>query len=202
MKFKILFAALIPALGLATTLRGDDKDLSEASKVGILPHQKKTLSVPPDERNPFSVPVSDNNSPIVDSSTEEAQLRSIMRRMRLVGVTPGNQGLKVLMGGMILEQGHFLPDLLPGQTNRLLVSKISRKEIEITVVDEDGAEQQEKIRKEFDIDKDVNGIYPGGEGKSSLHPLDLVRLKDRTKMRHEQKAENNNTFISGSSSNP
>jgi hypothetical protein len=192
-----IIAFITVVLTAGATHGEEDKDLSEASKVGILPHQKKTLSVPPDERNPFSVPVTETGSAIIDSSTEEAQLRAIIRGLQVEGVTPGNRGLKVLMGGMIVEQGQFVPDLIPSQTNRLLISKISRKEIELTVVDEDGAEQQEKIRKEFDIDNELKAIYPGGQGRSQLHALDLPRHTDRVKSRNE-----NRTLVTGESPQP
>ncbi|MEM9481404.1 MAG: hypothetical protein AAGA58_17275 [Verrucomicrobiota bacterium] len=186
MKNQILFLTILSLASTALLSRAEEGDISEASKVGILPHQKKTLNVPPDERNPFSVPVV-GDAEVVDSSTEEAQLRGIVRRLPIGGVTPGNRGLKVLLGSMIIEQGHYLPDLFPGQANRLLVSKVSRKEIELTVVDEDGAEQQEKIRKEFDLANDVHGIHPGGEGRTSLHPLDLERHRNRVERRYEEK---------------
>jgi hypothetical protein len=101
----------------------------------ILPTQKTSEQVKEGERNPFTK--INQGAQNVDSSgtTEENEIRDRLAKLRVVGVSPGVRGLRVMLGDMVLEPGEDVPQVLPEQTLSLRVGTISPRAIELVWVE-------------------------------------------------------------------
>lgn len=101
----------------------------------ILPNQKTSEQVKEGERNPFTK--INQNVQNLDSSgtTEENDIRDRLAKLRVVGVSPGVRGLRVMLGDMVLEPGEDVPQVLPEQTLSLRVGTISPRAIELVWVE-------------------------------------------------------------------
>src|SRR6187200_3137993 len=69
----------------------------ESVKYALLKPSDKTMEmVKPAERNPFSK-ADEGNSPSQKSINEEALIRERLEKLRVVGVSPGTNGLRVML---------------------------------------------------------------------------------------------------------
>ncbi len=126
---------MILSLGVFPLMALAEGDLA----VGLLPGDKRSATVPPTARNPFTkkeVPKLEIEvPPEEDTASEENQIRSVLNGLRVVGRTRAANGWKVLLGDMILEDGTTLPPVLEGQTQTLRVRRIHEKLLEIEWVE-------------------------------------------------------------------
>ena len=147
----------------------DDVKISEkAALVGMLPHQKRGTEVDANERNPFAHRVEIVKTEAKrDTNSEEAKIRAVLNGLRVVGITNGKNGLKAQVGSLILEVGRAVPQLIPNQTDRLRVTKVSAKSVEIKWIDEEGAEEPRKHVIDLDLTPRINTALAGSseEGK-------------------------------------
>ncbi|WP_075089006.1 hypothetical protein [Verrucomicrobium spinosum] len=70
-----------------------------------------------------------------NGTTEENEIRDRLAKLRVVGVSPGQRGLRVMLGDMVLEPGEDVPQVLPEQTLSLRVGAISSRAIELVWVE-------------------------------------------------------------------
>jgi len=102
----------------------------------IMPEEKTSEPVKANERNPFVKPADDMKSlGSGKGNTEENVIRGKMEKLKIVGVSPGSKGLRVMLGNMLLEPGELVPTVIPDQTLRLRVSKITEQSIELAWVE-------------------------------------------------------------------
>jgi hypothetical protein len=103
----------------------------EGVKYALLKPSDKTMEmVKTTERNPFAK-ADEGNSPSQKSLNEETLIRERLEKLRVVGVSPGTNGLRVMLGDIVLESGQMVPDLLPEQTVALKVGAITAQTIEL-----------------------------------------------------------------------
>lgn len=101
----------------------------------ILPNQKTSEQVKEGERNPFTKVNQDAQNLDAAGTTEENEIRDRLAKLRVVGVSPGVRGLRVMLGDMVLEPGEDVPQVLPEQTLSLRVGTISPRAIELVWVE-------------------------------------------------------------------
>jgi hypothetical protein len=96
----------------------------------LMPSDKTSEVVKVSDRNPFAK-ASEGENPNQKSLNEENLIRERLEKLRVVGVSPGNNGLRVMLGDIILEAGQQVPPILPDQTVALKVGSITAQAIEL-----------------------------------------------------------------------
>ncbi|RBP37388.1 hypothetical protein DES53_114126 [Roseimicrobium gellanilyticum] len=108
----------------------------DAVKYTLLkPNDKTSEAVREMDRNPFGrsdVEIQVQNQ---KGTNEENQVRDVLAKLRVVGVSPGPSGLRVMLGDMVLEAGQIVPQVLPEQTISLRVASISHDAINLVWVE-------------------------------------------------------------------
>jgi hypothetical protein len=101
----------------------------------LKPQDKTAETVKDGERNPYGK--SDGGLKTVDQkgTNEENDIRDRLLKLRVVGVSPDPQGLRVMLGDMVLVPGAFVPQVLPEQTVVLRVGSITPQAIELIWVE-------------------------------------------------------------------
>jgi hypothetical protein len=144
--FLFLFLALLLPLrgGMAAPSGG-------VLSIGQLPGQKIPESLHPKERNPFTRREIKTAEVATDRESEESKLRAILGAMVVTGVVRGGASDKVLLGSLILEPGRDVPRLLEGQTEHLVVTAITGKEVEIQFVETEARTEPRRILIPIDL---------------------------------------------------
>ncbi|WP_051945358.1 hypothetical protein [Verrucomicrobium sp. BvORR106] len=101
----------------------------------IKPGDKTSENVKEGERNPFTKGDKVVQSLDQNGTTEENDIRERLSKLRVVGVSPGARGLRVMLGDMVLEPGEDVPQVLPEQSISLRVGNISPRAIELVWVE-------------------------------------------------------------------
>lgn len=132
------FLAIIACAGFATlpglTAWGQEaEDNGKVQYMLILPEEKTPEMVKPEEHNPFES--ASDGSKKDDSNSEENQVRDLLLRMRVGGAASGMHGMRVMLGGMRLEQGMEVPPVIPDQQVKLRVKSITTAAIELVWVE-------------------------------------------------------------------
>lgn len=94
--------------------------------IGMRPTEKRPYSLKSDERNPYARRSEQEEvSAEENGNAEELRIREKLSRLRVTGRSQGRNGLRVLLGDIILEQGAILPPLLEDQSENLRVIELS-----------------------------------------------------------------------------
>lgn len=132
--------------------------------LGLMPQSKRGLIVPEDERNPYANRVVVKEKP-VESGSEAAKIVKQLEKLHIRGIVrDGNGNVKtVLLGDLPLTEGRDLPQLLPSQMDKVFVSKMSNKEVEITWRTDAGKVTTDPRRWMLKVDErpKVEVILPG-----------------------------------------
>lgn len=108
----------------------------ESIKYTLLKPQDKTSeTVKEGEHNPYGKSDVELRSMNQKGTNEENEIRERLEKLRVVGVSPGARGLRVMLGDMVLEPGLFVPQILPDQSLMLRVASISTESIELVWVE-------------------------------------------------------------------
>ncbi len=130
----IALAALASGAALAQEQFSPDAPppAQEGVKYTLLkPADKSSEQVKADERNPF-VKVDDCLAgPNQKALNEENQIRDRLSKLRVCGVMPGQNGLRVMLGDIVLESGQVVPQMLADQSVALRVGSITPQAIEL-----------------------------------------------------------------------
>lgn len=105
----------------------------------LKPEDKTSEVVKPSERNPFGKSEEELRTVNGKGTNEENLIREHLQQLRVVGVSPGAKGLRVMLGDMILEPGQEVPPVLPDQTLALRVGNITPQMIELVWVEKKGS---------------------------------------------------------------
>ncbi|MFZ4763526.1 MAG: hypothetical protein ACOYMN_01130 [Roseimicrobium sp.] len=97
----------------------------------LKPSDKLSEPVTEGERNPFTRGDSQIRASSQKGTSEENAIRERLEKLRVVGVSPGARGLRVMLGDMVLEPGALVPQVLPEQSVSLRVGRISSSAIEL-----------------------------------------------------------------------
>lgn len=99
----------------------------------ILPEEKTPELVKPEENNPFEM-MADPGAQR-EGSTEENQVRDLLLGMAVGGASQGPSGIRVMLGGMRLQEGMEVPAVIPDQQVSLRVKAITPSAIELVWVE-------------------------------------------------------------------
>ena len=120
-KKRIFYITLISfALLLPQYSEGDES--KDNASFGVLPSQKKqqlmVFILDDKDRNPFVIAKEENKIVEgVSSHSEETKIRSILESLKVNGISRGDNGNKVQLGGLILKPGRLLPRIIEGQSD-------------------------------------------------------------------------------------
>lgn len=158
----------------------------DLTAIGLLPHEKKAAEIPPNERNPFAVIVAkieETPKEDEDATLQENRIRRFFKDERVSGVVQGSRGYKVLIGGMILEEGSMVPPVVPNQTEQLKVSKITEDKMVITWIDEGQAAARSTQARQLEVALKLRpGVvtHPFGIGAAASGDADVENTFTRT----------------------
>lgn len=152
MKMKFSIATLLGTVLLpAVSLQAQQEYVPEAPSVAtplevgaghepvkytlLKPNDKTSEVVREMDRNPFGRSDAEKQVQNQKGTNEENQVRDVLTKLRVVGVAPGHNGLRVMLGDMVLEAGQLVPQVLPEQTISLRVASISHDAINLIWVE-------------------------------------------------------------------
>jgi hypothetical protein len=94
--------------------------------INMRANEKRPLSLKEDERNPYArrSPEEEVNQD-QGANAEELRIRERLSQLRVTGRSHGPNGLRVLLGDIILEEGAVLPHLLEDQSENLRVVEVT-----------------------------------------------------------------------------
>jgi hypothetical protein len=111
------------------------QETEEVKYTLLRPGDKTAEVVKEGERNPFGKGEDALKDLDAKGTNEENEIRDRLTRLRVVGVSPGSRGLRVMLGDMVLEPGEMVPQVLPEQTVALRVGAITPRAIELVWVE-------------------------------------------------------------------
>jgi hypothetical protein len=157
---------ILAAAGLAFAAGARAQDADPAS-VGVLPDQRKPVTVAAQERNPLSKQeIKTAAAPEDDKESEENRIRRALRKLAVVGRTRASGGSwKVMLGDLILETGKYVPPVIPGQTEVLRVKEITDSSAELVWIDKSGEPEARSLSIPIDLTPRVRTVLVGGEDK-------------------------------------
>jgi len=136
-----------------------------ASDVGTLPSQRIPSSVNAGDRNPFQTHIAqvEDTPGSFDGDSEESRIRKVFSGLKVTGRVPASDGgsPRVLVGDLILKEGAIVPQVIENQTDILKVTRITDKEVELTWVAEEVADQPRKLPIAINLEPEVSFILPG-----------------------------------------
>ena len=173
----IIFALLLPQYS-----EGDES--KDNGSFGVLPSQKKqqlmVFILDDKDRNPFVIAKEENkNVEGVSSHSEETKIRSILESLKVNGISRGDNGYKVQLGGLILKPGRLLPRIIEGQSDDLMVKNISPTNIEITWVGDEEADKPRVMLIPVDLDPKVGVVLPLNAKNDESAGSRLVYIKKK-----------------------
>jgi hypothetical protein len=127
-----LFAQAQDSIAQQTTDGTEPEAEQRVQYTLILPEEKTPELIKSDENNPFEVAVGVTEK---DGDSEENRVRDILISMPAVGGGSGPAGMRVMLGGLRLEVGQQVPDVIPDQQVILRVKSINSELIELVWVE-------------------------------------------------------------------
>ena len=173
----ISFALLLPQYS-----EGDES--KDNGSFGVLPSQKKqqlmVFILDDKDRNPFVIAKEENKIVEgVSSHSEETKIRSILESLKVNGISRGDNGYKVQLGGLILKPGRLLPRIIEGQSDDLMVKNISPTNIEIMWVGDEEADKPRVMLIPVDLDPKVGVVLPLNAKNNESAGSRLVYIKKK-----------------------
>ncbi|MCB1235219.1 MAG: hypothetical protein KDM91_09125 [Verrucomicrobiae bacterium] len=168
LKLLTLFCLGLAALPAAPRAQetGAEPGAEEAklpNHIQMRPTDKRALSLNTEERNPYA-----RRSPELEltnnkgADSEENRIRAFFQGLSIGGVSRGVNGLRVLVGDIILEKGRTVRPVLEDQTEELVVTQITDQEVELGWVDlETGELTGKRLSLGFDLTPGVAQMLPG-----------------------------------------
>lgn len=182
-KKRIFYITLISfALLLPQYSEGDES--KDNGSFGVLPSQKKqqlmVFILDDKDRNPFVIAKEENKIVEgVSSHSEETKIRSILESLKVNGISRGDNGYKVQLGGLILKPGRLLPRIIEGQSDDLMVKNISPTNIEIMWVGDEEADKPRVMLIPVDLDPKVGVVLPLNAKNNESAGSRLVYIKKK-----------------------
>tara|TARA_B100001029_G_scaffold32071_1_gene24038 strand:+ start:910 stop:1527 length:618 start_codon:yes stop_codon:yes gene_type:complete len=182
-KKRIFYITLISfALLLPQYSEGDES--KDNGSFGVLPSQKKqqlmVFILDDKDRNPFVIAKEENKIVEgVSSHSEETKIRSILESLKVNGISRGDNGYKVQLGGLILKPGRLLPRIIEGQSDDLMVKNISPTNIEIMWVGDEEADKPRVMLIPVDLDPKVGVVLPLNAKNDESAGSRLVYIKKK-----------------------
>jgi hypothetical protein len=138
--------------------------------IGIRPDQKGPLVLKENERNPYAKRSAEEEATDENGvNQEEEQIRARLISLTVSGRSQGPNGLRVLLGDIILEQGRLLPQLLEEQSENLKVLEINENTVILGWLDIESNEPTGKtMQVAYDLTPIVTYALHGQEAPSNV----------------------------------
>lgn len=168
--------------------------------IGMRPDEKRPLTLNAHERNPYAKRSLEEEVTGEDGeNAEEIQIRERLNSLSVTGQSQGPNGLRVLLGDIILEQGRILPQLLEDQGENLQVIEISEDTVVLGWLDIETNEPTGKTMQViYDLTPRVNYALHGqdatdesgepGERRMGVLRIGQDRKKSEAKMASRNKS--------------
>lgn len=133
--------------------------------IGMRPEQKRPLELKENERNPYAKRSAEEEATGEDGvNEEEQQIRARLSSLSVSGRSQGPNGLRILLGDIILEQGRLLPQLLEEQSENLKVIEINEDTVILGWLDiESGEPTGKTMQVAYDLTPMVTYALHGQE---------------------------------------
>jgi hypothetical protein len=153
----------------------------------ILPEEKTPEFLKADENNPFEVSTSKVEK---DGDSEENRVRDIFISMPAVGGGSGPTGMRVMLGGIRLEVGQQMPDVIFDQQVMLRVKAINDGFIELIWVEKIPTGLPPKpFVIPVDVSPSVRYRMPSGAGDKSGGATGTLRRGEVSAFRRPNEAD-------------
>lgn len=138
--------------------------------IGIRPDQKGPLVLKENERNPYAKRSAEEEATDENGvNQEEEQIRARLISLTVSGRSQGPNGLRVLLGDIILEQGRLLPQLLEEQSENLKVLEINENTVILGWLDIESNEPTGKtMQVAYDLTPVVTYALHGQEAPTNV----------------------------------
>lgn len=133
--------------------------------IEMTPDQKRPLIIQSEERNPYARRSPDKQE-LNDQgdNAEELEIRERLSSLSVSGRSLGNNGLRVLLGDIIVEQGRILPKLLQDQSEDLKVMEVSDDSLILGWLDiETGELTGKTMQMAYDLTPSISYALHGQE---------------------------------------
>ncbi len=159
--------------------------------IGMRPDEKRPLILKDNERNPYAKRSEEEEATGEEGiNAEEQQIRARLSSLSVSGRSQGLNGLRVLLGDIILEQGRLLPQLLEEQSENLKVIEINEDTVILGWLDiESGEPTGKTMQVAYDLTPMVSYALHGQEapevdanGEVAQRRMGVIRIgHDRKK---------------------
>jgi len=138
--------------------------------IGMRPDEKRPLNLKASERNPYAKrSVKEEETSENGVNEEEQQIRARLSSLSVSGRSQGPNGLRVLLGDIILEQGRILPQLLEEQSENLKVIEINEDALILGWLDIESNEPTGKtMQVAYDLTPMVTYALHGQEAPAAV----------------------------------
>ncbi|MEM1441819.1 MAG: hypothetical protein AAGF67_05725 [Verrucomicrobiota bacterium] len=133
--------------------------------IEMVPDQKRPLLLKSEERNPYARRSPDREDLNEQGeNAEELEIRERLSTLSVSGQSHGKNGLRVLLGDIIIEKGAVLPKLLEDQTEDLKVMEVNEDSVVLGWLDiETGELTGKTMQMAYDLTPKVNYALHGQE---------------------------------------
>lgn len=131
--------------------------------IDMRPDEKRPLMLKLTERNPYArrAPEQEDISDEGENA-EEIQIRERLNSLRVTGSSRGPQGLRILLGDIILEKGRNLPELLEDQSESLQVVEVNEESLVLSWLDaETGQPTGKTMQIPYDLTPSISYALKG-----------------------------------------
>lgn len=158
--------------------------------IEMRPSDKTPLMVKANERNPYARrSVEEENTNDAGENAEEIQIRQRLSSLSVSGKSVGPNGLRILLGDIILEQGRHLPQLLPNQVEALKVVEVSESSIILGWLDVETNKLTGKtMQVGYDLTPKITFALQGqpttnsADGEPAERQLGVMRIRNRDEL--------------------
>lgn len=178
---------IVAILALAAQFAGAQEleDTIGKRNIEMRPTEKRFLTLKPSERNPYSKRVpQDGSTKDEEQNTEELAIRQILGSLSVTGSSRSYNGLRLLLGDILIERGKQLPQLISNQTQHLKVVDVSSDKIVLGWMDVESGELTGKTMQiSYDVKPAVRYVLQGQTGRGPngvVTELEMGVLKPKT----------------------
>jgi len=136
--------------------------------IEMRPSEKRFLTLKTAERNPYSnrTPKEEKNKD-EEHNVEEIAIRKKLDALSVSGTSRNSNGLRLLLGDILLERGLVLPQLIPNQTQHLKVVDVAEEKIVLGWMDVESGELTGKtLQINYDVKPVIRYVLQGQAGSN------------------------------------
>lgn len=176
----------LPILGSAQ----ESTDLVGKRNIEMRPSEKRFLTLKPSERNPYSKRAPEDGSTKNEAqNTEELAIRKKLSALDVSGSSRSFNGLRLLLGDILIERGMVLPQLIPNQTQQLKVVDVASEKIVLGWMDVESGELTGKtMQLQYNVDPVVRYVLQGqntsNDGTATRLQMGVLRPKRTSSARN------------------